>query len=95
MLILHRATVTWDDDGIFENLEGARVTYHGNVASIWRRNERGSFTQVDRLTEADYKEGATNVFTGISQHLVQDVGVAPADAKVTIRVKGDNGCPNC
>jgi hypothetical protein len=94
MLILTRAKVTWEDKGVFDDLENARVIYNGDVVSIWER-KGGRVAQVDRLLGVDYKDGgATKVFSGRSERLV-GIGVTGDEARMTIRVKGDNGCPNC
>jgi hypothetical protein len=95
MLILTRASVTWEDEGVFDNLENARVIYHGNTVSIWERQPRGRYSQFDRLTDADFKDGGkVKLFSGQSERLA-NIGVTGDEARMTIRVKGDDGCPNC
>lgn len=96
MLIISNAQVEWIEPGIFENLVHARVTHHGARASIWRRLDDGRMDQVDCLDDVTYKEGDEwYTFTGKSQQLVQQVGVAPEDAIVNLRVKGEADCPSC
>ncbi len=95
MLTLSNAKVEWVEPGIFEDIDNARVTFHGTTASIWTRLDDGRYDQVDRLTDTVYKEGDPHTFTGKSEHLIQRVGVLEDDSIVSIRVKGDTDCPNC
>jgi hypothetical protein len=82
-----------------EEMKGVRVTLLGNPASAvlysLLRGER-RWKPVDRLTSAKVTENPDGSITveGISQELVDIVGVDPAEAIVRWEVK-PRGCTTC
>lgn len=64
---------------------------------IWQQptNGMGRFREFDTLTEAVIKEGiGMFTITGISQQMVNDVGLANEEARVTWEVSYEE-CGNC
>lgn len=82
-----------------EEFKNVRVTMIGNPTSavfFIRLIGENRWNQVDRLTDAKYTENADGTITleGVSQELVDIVGVAPEDAIVRWEVRPQE-CLNC
>ena len=79
-------------------LEGAHVTWHGDRLVISRTGESGRKEAIDTIYQATLKGGNTEnaTVTGVSQFMVDRIGLPPEDAEVTVRVDmRPSRCLNC
>jgi len=86
-----------------ETITKAKITLLGGSPNatarlfIWIQptNGLGRFREFDTITQGEIREGSDGfTITGISQQLIEDVGVAADNAKVTWEVTY-KGCETC
>lgn len=73
-----------------EEYRTCRLTFLGDKVALWRFFE-GRWLQVDVLSSATT---VGDTVTGVSKSLVQEVGLAPANAQVRWEIE-EVGCRNC
>lgn len=104
MEILNQATITPSDDGAALALEDEsdnghyRLTFYGdNLMITVKRQANGKYERVDRITDCTrtpLKNGEVS-FEGLSEKLVNVVGVPRETARVSFKAKGEDGCRTC
>lgn len=103
MEILTQATITPSDDGAALALEDEsdnghyRLTYYGDNLMITVRRDGGRYERVDRITDCTrsvLKNGEVS-FEGLSEKLVDIVGVPRDTARVSFKARGNDGCKTC
>lgn len=103
MEILTQATITPSDDGAALALEDEsdnghyRLTFYGDNLMITVKRSDGRYDRVDRITDCTrtpLKSGEVS-FEGLSEKLVNIVGVPRETARVSFKAKGRDGCATC
>lgn len=103
MEILTQATITPSDDGAALALEDEsdnghyRLTFYGDNLMITVKRPSGKYERVDRITDCTRtptKSGEI-AFEGLSEKLVDIVGVPRESARVSFKAKGQDGCTTC
>ncbi|MBT8241662.1 MAG: hypothetical protein KJN63_10585 [Acidimicrobiia bacterium] len=89
--IFPSTSVKWPDsnDAPIEDdvIEGAHVTIDGDRMTIKRYNENGRADVVDTITNIVVKgQGAHTTVTGLSQFMIDIVGLTEDDAEVAVVV---------
>jgi hypothetical protein len=97
-ITLDRCKISGDDKVI--DIDDGLVVANGATVRIskYEPDRNGNLVPryQDQLFEADSKvERNAVAFTGKSRHLVDDVGLTPDEAIITIRVTKWRGCHNC
>lgn len=68
-------------------IDNAHVVIHGNRMTIRRPNDSGRQDPVDVLTDIAVKgTGANTTVTGISQFMIDHIGLTPEESEVTVKI---------